>query len=86
VGKMTKARDEFACGMAVAAGIIMQGWGDDVLAEEILSNAGLTTVRAMREAGVETYDIKLCAPVLHIFRERERSKAARSALEEHNGK
>ena len=82
MGKMT-TRDEFACGMATAAGIVMQGWGDGVLAGEILSNAGLTTVRAMRE----TYDIRLCAPVLHTFRERERSKAfRRSALEEHTGK
>lgn len=64
------ARDEFACGMAVAAGIIMHGWGADVFAEEILSNAGLTTVGAMRKAGVDTYDIRRCVPVLRQFRDR----------------
>jgi len=65
-------------GMAIAAGIIMSCWGDEVQAEEILGAAGLTTVAAMRGAGVETYDIRLCLPVLRTFRERARAKAYRS--------
>lgn len=62
-------------GMAIAAGIIMSCWGDEVQAEEILGAAGLTTVAAMRASGVETYDIRLCLPVLRTFRERAKAKA-----------
>lgn len=66
------------CGMAIAAGIIMSCWGEEVMAEEILSAAGLTTVAAMKEAGVDMYDIRLCAPVLRTFRDRARDKASRA--------
>lgn len=75
-GRMSK-RDDFTCGMAAAAGIIMQGHGDDVLAGEILGAAGLMTVSDMRKAGVDPYDIRLCVPVLRHFRDQERAKAYR---------
>jgi hypothetical protein len=56
-------------GMAIAAGIIMQHWGETVQAEEILNAAGLTTVKELRDAGVEWYDIRLLAPVLRSIRD-----------------
>lgn len=69
-------------GMAISAGIILSFWGGEIQAEEILGAAGLTTVKAMRDCGVETYDIRLCAPVLRTFRERAQAKASRTALRE----
>ncbi|UXN73407.1 hypothetical protein N8D56_21410 [Devosia sp. A8/3-2] len=66
-------------GMAIAAGIILSCWGDEVQAAEILGAAGLTTVKAMRDCGVETYDIRLCVPALRTFHERERVRAARKS-------
>ena len=69
----------FNAGMAIAAGIVMSVSGDDTIAAEILGAAGLTTVAAMRKAGVETYDIRLCAPVLRLFREQEKSSVSRKA-------
>lgn len=70
------SRDDVAVGMAIAAGIILSSWGDEVQAEEILGAAGLTTVAAMKAAGVDMYDIRLCVPVLKTFRDRERRRAA----------
>ena len=62
-------------GMAIAAGIGIGTFGHEVAGEEILRAAGLTTVKEMRECGVEWYDIRLCVPVLRTFRERARAKA-----------
>lgn len=66
-------------GMVIAAGIILSCWGSEVEAEEILAASGLTSVKAMRRAGVETYDIRLCVPVLRTFRDRQRARDARAA-------
>jgi hypothetical protein len=64
-------------GMAIAAGIIVSTWGDEVQAEEILNAGDLTTVRKLREAGVDWYDIRLLVPVLRTLRDRERYNAAK---------
>ena len=61
-------------GMAIAAGIIMQHWGDDTQAEEILRAAGLITVKELREAGVDWYDIRFLAPVLRAIKDRAESR------------
>lgn len=66
-------------GMAIAAGIVMSAWGNEVAAREILGAAGLTTVKAMRESGVDWYDIRLCVPVLKAFRDDDHARAARRA-------
>jgi hypothetical protein len=73
----TEKQNAIGVGMAIAAGIIVSSWGDDVQAEEILGAACLTTVKALREAGVDWYDIRLLVPVLRTFRDRERSRQAR---------
>jgi hypothetical protein len=51
-------------GMAIAAGIIMRVWGDDVHALEILGAAGLDTVEKLKACGVEQYDIDALLPAL----------------------
>jgi hypothetical protein len=61
-------------GMAIAAGIVMSCWGDEVAAREILGAAALTSVKDLREAGVDWYDIRLLVPVLRYFRDRDHPK------------
>lgn len=77
--EQTDEQRAIGCGMAIAAGIIVSGWGNEVQAEEILGAAGLTTVKALRESGVEWYDIRLLVPVLKTLRDRERSRLAKRA-------
>jgi hypothetical protein len=72
MSEYTNEQNAVGVGMAIAAGIIVSTWGDSVQAEEILGAAGLTTVKSLREAGVEWYDIRLLVPVLRTFRDRER--------------
>ena len=83
-GKLTEEQNAIGVSMAIAAGIIVSTWGPEIQAEEILDAAGLTTVKELREAGVEWYDIRLLVPVLKTFRDRERSRAACTALKEKN--
>lgn len=71
--KYTREQKAIGVGMAIAAGIVMSAWGNEVAAEEILGAAGLRTVKDMRESGVEWYDIRLCVPVLRTFRNRDRA-------------
>lgn len=84
-----KAYDNAVCvGMAIAAGIIMQGHGAEVEAEEILRAAGLITVKEMRSVGVDWYDIRLLAPVLRTIRDHRRYDLGRRAIapqEQKNG-
>jgi hypothetical protein len=71
--------DDFAVGMAVAAGIAISAHGAETVAEEILRAGNLDTLKAMRVAGVDRYDIRLCLPVLkHI---RDKSASRRQALQ-----
>jgi hypothetical protein len=51
-------------GMAVAAGIIMQAWGDETKAREILGAAALDTLEKLQALGVEQYDIDALMPIL----------------------
>jgi hypothetical protein len=73
-------KQEVGIGMAIAAAIVMRCWGDDTYASEILGAAGYRTVADLRADGVEWYDIRALAPVLHGFREKDRARAARKAL------
>ncbi|WP_197433309.1 MazG-like family protein [Agrobacterium vitis] len=51
-------------GMAIAAGIIMSGHGEDSLAAEILRAAGGTDEATLKAWGVDDYDIKILRPIL----------------------
>lgn len=51
-------------GMAIAAGIVMAGWGDDTHAREILTAAGFETLEDLKSGGVDPYDINLVLPAL----------------------
>jgi hypothetical protein len=73
-------KQEVGIGMAIAAAIVMRCWGDDTYASEILGAAGYRTVADLRADGVEWYDIRALAPVLHGFREKDRARADRKAL------
>jgi len=75
---MTDEQKAIGVGMAIAAGIVMSVRGDDTLAAEILGAGGLTTVGEMRESGVEWYDIRLCVPVLRMFRDRDERRTAKA--------
>lgn len=75
----TKEQNLIGVGMAIAAGIAISAYGAEQVAGEILAAAGLTTVKDLRECGVETYDIRLCVPALRTFRERARWQAKRRA-------
>lgn len=57
-------------GMAIAAGMIAE-W-DDVRAAEILHAAGLTSFEALRQAGVDEYDIKQLRSVVSEIGRKER--------------
>jgi hypothetical protein len=54
-------------GMAIAAGIVMKIWGNDVYAREILGAAGLDTPDKLRAAGVDEYDIEALLPVIDPY-------------------
>lgn len=79
MGKLTKDAKVFNRGMAVAAGICMSAHGAEVEAEEILRSAGLTSVKELRESGVDWYDIRILAPVLRHISGRHRPSRRRSA-------
>jgi hypothetical protein len=51
-------------GMAIAAGIIMRSWGQEVYAREILGAAGLDTLENLKASGVDQYDIDVLIPVI----------------------
>ncbi len=75
---MTKEEESNAVGvgMVIAAGIVVSGFGAETIAEEILGAAGVTTVKEMRDIGVDWYDIRLLVPVLRTLRDRASRKAA----------
>ena len=77
--KYTPEQNAIGVGMAIAAGIVMSCFGNEVEAREILGAAGLRTVKDMRDAGVDRYDIRLCLPVLRTFREQDRARARKQA-------
>ncbi len=51
-------------GMAMAATIVMNSWGNETYAREILGAAGLDTVDKLKASGVDQYDIDILSPVL----------------------
>lgn len=53
----------FNTGMVVAAAICVSAHGEEVVAEEILRCAGLTTRKAAKAAGADDYDLKILRPV-----------------------
>lgn len=76
--EVIKARGQ---GMACAAGIICNGYGEPSMAAEILGAGGLTTVAEMRASGVDPYDVKLCRPALTDIRQRRKNSALRPSHE-----
>jgi len=50
-------------GMAIAAGIIMRVWGQEVYAHEILTTAGFTTLDELKASGVDQFDIDALMPI-----------------------
>lgn len=50
-------------GMAIAAGIIMRCWGQEVYACEILTTAGFTTLDELKASGVDQFDIDALMPI-----------------------
>lgn len=64
----------FAAGTAVAAAIIVNVWGDEVQAEEIMASAGLGTRAKCKALGVADYDLNILKPVFQRIA-RKRGKA-----------
>lgn len=64
----------FASGTAVACAIMVDVWGEEVAAEEILCAAGLVTAAKMKALGVDQYDIDRVKPVLKTIRDRKRRR------------
>lgn len=58
----------FAHGIAVACSTMVDVWGEEVAAEEILRGAGLDTRAKMKALGVDDYDLKRLAPVFKTLR------------------
>lgn len=50
-------------GMAIAAGIVMNCWGETTIASEILGAAGATSLDVMRGWGVDDYDLNILSPL-----------------------
>ncbi|MBO9710513.1 MAG: hypothetical protein J7521_20120 [Caulobacter sp.] len=51
-------------GLIMAATIVMHGHGEDTIAGEILTAAGVSTEADIRAAGLDDYDIDILRPVL----------------------
>lgn len=65
------ARQQYEKGLAhgiiLAASICVKAHGQEVVAEEILRAAGLTTRKEAKAAGATDYDLKILRPVfLHM--------------------
>lgn len=75
MSRRTKEQDDwhkrgFATGIAVACSTMVNIWGEEVAAEEILSGAGLTTRAKMKALGVDDYDLDILRPVFKTIRAR----------------
>lgn len=62
-------------GMVIAAAICTRYHGEDVLAEEILGAAGLTTMADMRRIGADAYDVLALRGVLKTLARRKRGRS-----------
>jgi hypothetical protein len=77
MAKRTKEQDlwhkrGFAVGIAVACATMVDVWGEEVAAEEIMRGAGLDTRAKMKALGVDNYDLTKLKPVFATIRERAR--------------
>lgn len=75
--KRTKEQDKwhergFAAGTAVAAAIIVNVWGDELQAEEIMASAGLGTRAKCKALGVDDYDLNILKPVFRTMSRKAR--------------
>lgn len=59
-----KIKSAVGRGMAVAATVCIKGFGEDVVAQEILSAAGYKTADQMRKDEISEYDIEACQHLL----------------------
>lgn len=64
----------FAAGIAVACAIMVDVWGEEVQAEEIMSGAGLTTRAKMKALGVDEYDLERLKPVFKTLASRRKRR------------
>lgn len=62
-------------GMAIAAGIIIRSWGQEVYAREILGSAGLDTLEKLKASGVDQYDIDALMSVVATATEAAANEA-----------
>jgi len=71
----------YAAGVAFACATIVDIWGDEVQAQEILLATGLTRGAQLKRLGVDEYDLERLAPVFKTLsaRAKRRRRAARTA-------
>lgn len=65
-------RDEWLCGYAAACRTALALYVDDRLVAGLLDGAGLTSVAALRVAGVDDGDIDRLRPVIAELQRRKR--------------
>lgn len=83
MSKRTKEQDKwhhrgYAAGVAIACAIVVDVWGEEVQAEEVMRATGLTTRAKMKRLGVDDYDLDRLKPVFKTL--ATRSKRRRAAL------
>ncbi|USQ97286.1 hypothetical protein [Caulobacter sp. RL271] len=71
-----KPSSDVTIGLIMAATIVMQGHGEDTIASEILTAAGITSTSAAIMAGADPYDLEA---LKSVFAELERKEALEAA-------
>lgn len=64
----------YAAGVALACALMVDVWGEEVAAEEILSATGLTTRAKMKKLGVDDYDLVRLKPVFKTMASRTKPR------------
>lgn len=82
MSQRTKDQDKwhergFAAGTAVAAAIIVNVWGEDMQAEEIMASADLGSRAKCKALGVADYDLKILKPVFASINRKVRQRRQR---------
>jgi len=63
--------DKFLQGYACAVACIISGHGEGTETREALQAGGLTTLKKLKDAGIDPYDVKILAPTIkEIMRSR----------------
>ncbi len=80
-GKRKTKRDEFLCGYACAVATMVAGHDVGVPAEEALEAAGLNSLKALRKAGADEYDVDTLRPTIRFLQARDKRIKKRKARE-----